>query len=173
MKTSPGKLAALAFLLLLAVVLVAPMRAGEEDRRLLEPEGLRMAVGDSYTVRCALSSENTNQRLSFLSSDTRVATIDRDGTVHALSSGEAVIRARASGGASAEMRVIVAGVPMTELKLNVDELHIDKGQFSGLRASFNADASDTRITWVSSNEEVVRVNASGRIGYAAELGVVE
>ena len=163
MRTSPGKLAALAFVLLLAVVLFVPMRAGIEDALLLEPEGLRMSVGDSYTVRCALSSENPNQRLRFQSSDTNVATIDRDGTVHAQSSGEAVIRARASGGASAEMRVTVVGVPMTDLKLNVEELRIDKGQFSGLRASYTADASDTRLTWVSSNEDIVRVNSSGRI----------
>ena len=163
MKTSPGKLAALAFLLLLAAVLFMPMRAGQEDQLLLEPEGLRMAVGDSYTVRCALSAEDPNQRLSFLSSDTRVATIDLDGTVHALSSGEAVISAQASGGARAQMRVTVVGVPMTELKLNVDELHIDKGQYSGLSVSYNEDASDTRISWASSDESIVRVNSSGRI----------
>ena len=163
MRTSPGKLAALAFLLLLGAVLFAPMRAGQEDSLLLEPEGLRMSVGDSYVVRCALSSENMNQRLLFTSSDTGVATIERDGTVHALASGETVIRAVASGGARAEMRVTVVGVPMTELKLNVNELHMEKGQFSGLRASYNDDASDTRLTWVSSNEDVVRVNASGRL----------
>ena len=163
MKTSPGKLAALAFLLLLAVVLFAPMRAGQEDQLSLEPEGLRMAVGDSYTVRCTLRAEDPDQRLSFLSSDARVAAVDPDGTVRALSSGEAVISAQASGGARAQMPVTVVGVPMTELKLNVDELHIDKGQFSGLRASCNADASDTRISWVSSDESVVRVNNSGRI----------
>ena len=163
MKTSPGKLAALAFLLLLAAVLFLPMRAGQVDQLLLEPEGLRMSVGDSYTVRCALSSENMNQRLRFESSDEQVATIDRDGTVRALRPGEAVIRARASGGARAQIRVTVAGVPLTELKLNVEELHIGKGQFSGLRASFNEDASDTRLTWVSSNEDVVAVNSYGRI----------
>ena len=163
MRTSPGKLAALAFVLLMAVVLFAPMRAGMEDVLVLEPEGLRMAVGDSYTLRCALSSENANQYLRFSSSDTGVATIDRDGTVHAQGSGDAVISARASGGASAEMRVTVVGVPMTELRLNVDELRIDKGQFSGLRAIYNADATDTRLSWMSSNEEIVRVNSSGRL----------
>ncbi len=163
MKTSQGKLAALAFALLMAVVLFAPMRSGQRDELLLEPEVLRMSVGDSYALRCALSAENPNQRLSFTSSDPGVARIDRDGTVHGISSGEAVIRARASGGASAQTRVTVAGVAMTELSLNVSEVRIDKGEFTGLRASYNADATNPRLQWVSSNEDVVRVDNSGRL----------
>ena len=163
MKTSPGKLAALAFVLLLAVVLFLPMRAGQEDQLVLEPKGLRMSVGDSYTVRWDLNSDNPDQTVRFTSSNEEIAEVDEDGTVRALKSGEAEIRARASGGASARMQVTVAGVPMTELSLNVDELRIDKGQFSGLRASFNDDATDKRLTWVSSDESIVRVNSYGRI----------
>lgn len=163
MKTAHGKLALLFFVLLLAALLFLPMRAGVEDQLKLEPAALKMNVGDQYTVYCALSSENTNQRLKFESSDSHVASIDNDGTVYALSSGETTITARASGGAAASMQVIVAGVPMTELKLNVDEVHISKGEYSGLRVDYNSDASDTRLQWLSSDESVVRVDASGRI----------
>lgn len=163
MKTSHGKLALLAFGLLLAALLFLPMRAGMEDELILEPGTLKMNVGGSYTVYCALSSDDTNQRLKFESSDSRVAAIDNDGTVYALSSGEATITARASGGASARMQVIVAGIPMTDLRLNVDEVRIAKGEYSGLRVSYNSDASDTRLQWLSSDESVVRVDSSGRI----------
>lgn len=163
MKTSQGKLAVLAFVLLLGALLFLPMRAGEEDSLVLAPGALKMSVGDSYTVRCALSSEDMNQWLRFESSDPRVASIDGGGTVRALASGDAVISARASGGARAEMQVTVAGVPMTELSLNVNELRIQKGQFSGLSVRYNADASDTRLQWLSSDERVVRVDASGRV----------
>ena len=153
----------LAFGLLLVALLFLPMRAGQEDSLLLEPSMLKMNVGDSYTVRCALSAEDTNQQLRFTSSNPRIATIEGDGTVHALASGEAVIRADASGGASAQMQVVVDGVPMTQLQLNVEELHIEKGQFSGLSVTYNADASDTRLQWISSDESVVKVDASGRV----------
>ena len=163
MKTSHGKLVLLAFVLLLACLLFLPMRAGQEDKLILQPGALKMSVGDSYTVRCALSSEDENQRLSFVSSDSRVASIGNDGTVYALSSGETTITARASGGASAQMQVTVAGIPMSELSLNVSELHIEKGQYSGMRVSYNADASDTRLQWLSSDEAVVHVDSTGRI----------
>lgn len=163
MKTSHGKLVLLAFGLMLAFLLFVPMRAGQEDQLLLQPGALKMSVGDSYTVRCALSSENTNQRLRFASSDSRVASIGNDGTVYALASGEATITAQASGGARAQMQVTVAGVPMSELSLNVQELRIEKGQYSGMRVSYNDDASDTRLQWLSSDENVVRVDSTGRI----------
>lgn len=153
----------LAFVLLLAFLLFVPMRAGQEDQLILQPGALKMSVGDQYTVRCALSSEDVNQRLRFASSDSRVASIGSDGTVYALASGETTITAQASGGARAQMQVTVAGVPMSELSLNVDELHIDKGEYSGMRVSYNADASDTRLQWLSSDESIVRVDASGRI----------
>ena len=163
MKTSHGKLALLAFALLLCSILLLPMRAGEEDSLQLQPGALKMDLGDSYTLVCALSSDNLNQSLRFYSSNPRVASIESDGTVRALAPGEAVIRAQASGGAYAKTQVTVAGVPLTQLALNVDELHIEKGQFSGLKVSYNQDASDARLQWISSDETVVRVDNFGRL----------
>ncbi len=163
MKTAYGRLALLAFGLMMAALLFLPMRAGDEDQLVLEPVVLKMSVGDSYTLRCALSAEDTNQQLYFVSDDTQIATIDGSGTVHAVSSGETVIRAVASGGASAETQIVVDGIPMTQLQLNVDELHIKKGQYSGLSVSYNSDASDTRLQWISSDENIVKVDNSGRV----------
>ena len=163
MKTAQGKLALLAFCLLMAALLFLPMRAGQEDSLWIAPGALKMSVGGSYQISCALSSDDMNQRLRFYSEDSRVATIQADGTVLALAPGETVIRAEASGGATAELKVTVDGVPMRELKLNASELHIDKGQISGLKASYNADASDTRLQWVSADESIAKVDAAGRI----------
>lgn len=163
MKTSQGKLAALAFILLLAALLLLPVRPGIKDDLVLSPQVLKMAPGGQYTVECLLSAEDTNQRVKFTSSDERVATIAGDGTVSALDSGEAVITAAASGGARAQMRVIVDGVALSELSLNTNEIHLKKGEYSGLRVRYNEDATDTRLKWVSGDEEIARVDGSGRI----------
>lgn len=163
MKTSYGKLAMLAFVLLAAALLLMPMRAGREDALVLRPAVLKMSVGGSYRASCALSSDTPDQSLSYSVEKPGVATIAADGTVQALSPGETIITARASGGAQAKMKVIVDGTPLTELKLNTDEIHIDKGQFSGLRVSYNADATDTRLQWVSADENVATVDGAGRI----------
>jgi len=163
LKTSYGRFALLSFVLLLAALLFMPMRAGQEDSLRIQPSVLKMSVGDQYVIKCTLSSDNMDQRVKFVSSDDKVAAINNDGTVYALSSGECVITATASAGAQASMQVSVAGVPMKELELNVEELRMDKGQFSGLKVSYNEDASDTRLQWISADESIVRVSPSGRL----------
>ena len=57
MKTSHGKLALLAFVLFMAAPLFIPMRAGQDAPLVLQPGALKMNPGDSYTIRCALSSD--------------------------------------------------------------------------------------------------------------------
>lgn len=139
------------------------MRAGQEDVLEIYPGILKMSVGGSYRASCALRSDTPGQSLAYEVENPGVAVIAADGTVEALSPGETTITARASGGAKAQMRVIVDGTPLTELSLNTDSIYIDKGQFSGLRVSYNADASDPRLQWVSADESIATVDAAGRI----------
>lgn len=163
LKTSYGKLTALCFVLLAAVLLFAPMRAGQEDVLELYPGTLKMSVGGSYRASCTLRSDVPGQSLHYEVENPGVARIAADGTVEALSPGETIITARASGGARARMKVIVDGTPLTELELNTDAVYIDKGQFSGLRVHYNADATDPRLQWVSADESIATVDAAGRI----------
>lgn len=163
MKTSYGKIALLAFIILIAALLLIPMRAGEEDSMILNPNVLKMSPGDSYPVRCGLSSDDLNQRVAFTTSDDRVAAVNPDGTVYAISSGEATVTAKASGGAFASMRVIVTGTPLRTLTLNTDALHICKGEISGFSVTYDKDATDARLKWISADESVAKVSANGRI----------
>ena len=163
MKTAHGKLALLAFILVLAALLFAPMRAGMEDALQISPEVLKMSVGGNYQLKCMLQSDDKDQSVRFESSNDRVASVRPDGMVYAMNSGEAVISAYASGGAEAQMLVYVDGTPMHSLQLNVDYLELGKGEFSGLKAIYNEDASDTRLQWISSDETIAKVNQYGRI----------
>lgn len=163
MKTSQGKLAMLAFILLAAFILVMPMRVVMEDQLVLNPNALRMSPGGSYKIRCFLSSEKDGQSVRFMSSDPTIVTISNDGTVSALSAGKATISAEASGGAKAKCSVEVTGVPLSELELNVTDLHIARGQHSGLSVTYNTDASDTRLQWVSEDPSIARVDNNGRV----------
>ena len=163
MKTSQGKLAVLAFVLLLAALLLAPMRAGQEDVLSLRPGTLKLSPGGSYRLSCTLRSDDPHQSMSYQVEDAGIATIGLDGTVYAHAPGETVITARASGGASAKTKIIVDGTPLRELRLNTREIYLEKGQFSGLSVSYNSDASDARLQWISDDESVALVDSAGRI----------
>ena len=162
MKTAQGKLAALA-LILLIIALLLPMQSVREDALVLTPRVLKMSTGMQYALKCYLHSADAGARITFESSNPRVAAVTADGSVIALDSGEAVITARTDDGARAQTRVSVEGVALSELALNTDALRLKKGEVSGLRAIHNEDATDARLKWISEDESVARVDMSGRV----------
>ena len=162
MKTAQGKLAALA-LILLIVALLLPLQSVRENALMLSPQVLKMSTGMQYALKCYLHSADADAHVTFESSNPRVAVVTADGNVVALDSGETVITAQTDDGARARTRVQVEGVALSELALNTAELRLEKGEISGLRAIHNEDATDARLKWISEDESIARVDASGRV----------
>ena len=162
MKTAYGKLAALAFVLIIAVVLFAPMRSGMEDYLYARPRSIRMNRGDTYDITWRLDSVNP-QPVAFASADESVAAVNSAGRVTAMGYGKTQIRLTARDGAKAAVQVEVAGAPASSLALNATSLAMEKGQVTGLKAVFDDAAEDTRVEWRSADERVAQVDAVGRV----------
>jgi len=162
MKTPSGRLAALTIFLLIAVMLFGPMRTGSDDYIAVNVHTLRMNTGDSYDIDYTLYSDSRKD-VVYASSNENVVTVDNVGVVTAHRPGNAEIRLIASSGARTRIPVEVAGAGTTEMTLNTASLNLEKGQISGLRAVFNDEADDTRVTWHSENEAVATVDAIGRV----------
>lgn len=162
MKTAYGKLAMLACLLITALLLFAPMRSGLEDYLYVRPRLIRMNRGDTYDITYRLISENP-QTVGFESTDETVAAVNSAGKVTALRPGKAEIRLLAQGGAKGLVKVEIAGSTATALALNADELRMEKGQVSGLRALPEDGAGAESIAWRSLDERVAKVDAAGRV----------
>ena len=153
---------ALAFVLILGILLAAPMRAGQEDRLIPGVRSVRMDPGDTYTLQYTLRADQA-QAVSFSSEDSSIAEVSADGLVTAIAPGRTRLRLLARGGASATVDVEVSGVPVTLFELNTRELVMEKGDVSGLSCRFNQGATDQRVEWMSSNPDIVRVDAAGRV----------
>ena len=162
MRTAFGKLSALAFVLILGILLAAPMRAGQEDRLIPGVRSVRMDPGDTYTLQYTLRADQA-QAVSFSSEDSSIAEVSTDGLVTAIAPGRTRLRLLARGGASATVDVEISGVPVTLFELNTRELVMEKGDVSGLSCRFNQGATDQRVEWMSSNPDIVRVDAAGRV----------
>lgn len=162
MKTAFGKLTMLAFVLLAAILLLAPMRAGREDMLVAGVQSLRMDPGDTYDIAYTLQSD-TAQIVSFSTDSAAVAEVSPSGTVTAVAPGNTCVRLLAQGGASATVNVEVVGVPITSMKLNTQELEMEKGDVSGLSCQFNEGVTEQRVEWISADTNVVRVDAAGRV----------
>ena len=162
MKTPSGKLAALTILLLSAILLLAPMRAGTDDYITVSAKSVKMNIGDTYDIDYTLYS-NMRQAVTYTSSNEGVATVDSQGMVTAKNPGSAAIRLISRSGARAQVAIEVAGKPADRMELSADRIVLDKGQISGLKAVFNKDAVDTRVVWHSENTDVATIDAMGRI----------
>lgn len=162
MKTAFGKLTALAFAMLLGMMLLAPMRAGVEDALIVSTESVSLNPGESAEISYLLRSE-TAQTVAYSSEDASIATVNQQGTVVGVEPGKTRIRIKAQGGASATVDVEVLGVPVTSFSLNTKLLEMNKGEISGLSCVFNPGASDQRVEWLSADPEVVTVDAAGRV----------
>lgn len=139
----------------------------------LDPVSKNLKVGDSFTISATVTPEDvTNASLSWTSSDTKVATVDRYGVVKAVGAGGAVITCTTSNGLTATCVVTVLK-PVESITLNYDNITVKKGTIFYLSAQVNPiDAYDKSVTYSSSDESIVTVDQDGTVT-AVKVGTAE
>ena len=133
----------------------------------LNKNSMSKNVGESEQLTATvLPNDATNKTLAWTSSNSSIASVDQDGTVHALGAGTATITASATDGSGkyATCTVTVTGtsVPVTGVSLNRATLSLNTGETSALTATVApATATNKSVTWASSNTSVATVSSSG------------
>ena len=119
---------------------------------------LFLTKGQSYTLKATVVPDNaTNKTVQWTTSDASVATVDQNGTVNAISSGDATITASA-GDKSATCAVSVI-IPVTSITLNKTSLTLEKGSYEVLTATVSPqDATNKEVKWTSSDASVASVD---------------
>jgi Zn-dependent metalloprotease/uncharacterized protein YjdB/fibronectin type 3 domain-containing protein len=123
-----------------------------------------LSVGQSINLTATVSPEDaTNKNVTWISSDTSVATVNNAGKLTAVGEGEAAITVTtADGGYAAECSVIAHWMPTTGVSLNKTETGLKIGETLGLIASMEPiDASNRNVTWSSSDNSVATVDNKG------------
>ena len=113
-------------------------------------------------------SDATNQNVTWESNKTDVATVEQDGTVKAVGTGEATIKVTAQDGSGqyAECKVTVSAPtkPVTNVSLNKTELKLAVSDTEKLTATVEpSDATNQSVTWESSNTEAATVDQQGNV----------
>ena len=127
--------------------------------------------GNQLQLTVVIKPENATCKAVFWSSsNTSVASVDRNGKVTAISGGSVTITAKA-GDKQASCTVSIT-VPATSVTLDKTELTIEKGKSETLTATVNpSNATDKTVTWKSSNPAIATVDQDGKVT-AKELGNV-
>lgn len=151
----------------------------DDDPKVVNVEGvaldqatLSMEVGDAVTLRVTLTPETaTNKKMTWSSSNDKVAKVDHEGMVIAVTPGTATITVTAEdGGKTATCAVTVnESVGVT---LNKSKLLLLEAETITLQASVVPEnASNKKVAWTSADETIATVDADGKVT-AVKAGTV-
>ncbi len=122
-------------------------------------------IGSTYNLEAIVGPPDAENKLVvWNSSDENVATVDKNGTIIAQYFGKATITATALGGIDVSASCEVTVVPILPESVTLDKTSVDlrKDDTFTLSATIHPEnATDTTITWTSSDESVATVSDEG------------
>lgn len=141
-------------------VLVDPMQIESVS---VEPSSLDLKVSEKGELTVTiLPVELADSYVQWTSDNDNVATV-ANGTVSAISAGDAVITATV-GGKSATCTVTVSNIEVESVTLNITEYTMKVDESLQLEATVSPDnATDRTVTWTSSDNAVATVDKTGKV----------
>ena len=133
----------------------------------LNEDALCLPVGTSEKLTPVLTPVDTTRTgVAYESANENVATVDRDGTVHAVSVGTAVITARPAMGEDFAASVTVTVVQPAESIAFAESFYVTTMEQTDddLKLTIApATATERDVTWESSNPDVCEMSADGQL----------
>ncbi len=125
-----------------------------------------VAVGQTIRLTADILPENAAMKeVEWASQDERIATVDGEGNVTGVKRGTARITATVRDGSHIKASIsIQVNQNPEEITLDKPEVTIDTGRSTAIRATvLPKDANNKNVVWASSDENIARVNADGRV----------
>ena len=136
----------------------------------LNKSSIELAVGDTKTLTKTISPANaTISNVKWKSSNSDVVAVSANGRIRGISAGEATITVTTDDGAkTATCTVSVKGevseVSVTGVSLDKAAVELTEGDTTTLTATVTPDnATNTDVTWSSTNPSVATVDAEGKV----------
>lgn len=119
--------------------------------------------GKSYKMKAAIKPSNTTDKVTWISSSKKVASVSSNGTISAKKAGTTVITAKVRKGLQISCTITVREVKSTGIKLSVKKKTLKKGTELQLKATITPKNSTDSVTWKSSNPKVVKISSKGKM----------
>ena len=126
----------------------------------LSKTSLSLNKGKTYTLKATMSPSTTTDKVTWKSSNTKVATVSSTGVVKAIAKGTCTITATTTSGKKATCKVTVL-IPSTSVKLSKTSATVIKGKTLTLKATMSPTTTTDKVTWKSSNTKVATVSSTG------------
>ena len=137
----------------------------------LNKTSLELAVSHKEKIIANISPDNaTEKMITYTSSDNKIAKVNQNGEITAVSKGDAIITAKTSNGKTAECKVKSVVIDLLGISFKDKELTIPKGETQELSLILNpTNATIFTLEYKSSNEAVASVDSNGKVT-GKELG---
>ncbi len=122
----------------------------------LNKKSLILGAGETATISAKCSTLSHEFPVTHSSSNEKIATVDKEGNIQAVSVGECDIYAKAYNGISEKCKITVKNKPTT-LSLNHTSLTLGVGEKVTLEPVFSENEYSSNITYSSSDEKVAVV----------------
>ena len=124
---------------------------------------LVLGEGERYQLDPRLDPD-TEAVITYTTSDNKVATVDNDGLIRAISGGTATVSAAMQDEKHADVIVTVLPGP-TAIRLNTAGVHLALGEGVQLIAELSADSEDycDKVSFISADTAVVTVDETGAL----------
>ncbi len=126
-----------------------------------------LVIGDTYQLKPKVLPENTtNKKVTYQSSDKKIATVTSKGKVKAIKKGTVTITIKSTDGSKkkAVCKITVKGKPVKSITLAQEKLTLTEGETYQLKSEvLPKDAGNKKLTYKSSDEKVVTVSSKGQI----------
>ena len=134
----------------------------------LNTNKVELSVGEGNELQATVTPKNaTNQKVTWKSNDTTIATVDENGKVVAQKPGTAIITVTTVDGnktATCEVTVKETPVAVTGVGLNTNKVELSVGEGNKLVATVTPEAAANKeVTWSSNNPEVATVEQDGKV----------
>lgn len=130
----------------------------------VSPTSMSLNVGESQYISYSYSPSSVSPKpaIRFFSSNTNVASVDQEGRVKAVGSGNAKITISNSSGPDATCSVSVKSQRPTGISLP-GSLSLVAGESKTITPTVTPSGAKYYLTWTSSNSGVASVSSSGRV----------
>ncbi len=129
----------------------------------LDQKALTMKQGTKQALAATVSPENTaNKKVTWKTSNKKVATVSSSGLVTAKATGKAVITATTASGKKTAKCTVTVKAKVAGVKLSKKVVTIRKGRIVKLKASVSpANAISKKVTWKTSKPKTASVTQKG------------
>lgn len=124
-----------------------------------------IAVGKAFTLTPVFEPKDaTNQKVTWTSSDSSVATVTSTGRVRGVKGGTAMIICTAEDGGYSAHCVVTVEELVTEVKLNHSSYKLSLNKTVALKATVTSNtAGNKKVKWTTSNKKIATVTQKGKV----------